>query len=161
MTKISTEVLKKLITVWVAGTGIPDNVYRNWEFRIESEPEEQLKSEMEEYKVPKHVKVADLPSFMKAQISNGEVWKRFEKRRMNESARDFFQLDTETNTYYLGIVDDGNAFPKVEVKLTTDDLEKCWLRTFGPPVYLGDRYTLYIITTPDDTEIVGWTTIED
>lgn len=39
--------------------------------------------------------------------------------------------------------------------------KKCIFRCFYPDNQLADNYRLEVVTTPDDTEVVGWTVIVD
>ena len=160
MTKLSTDIIKNMISSWITNSNIPETVEEIWKNRLEEESEEELKEYMKEYKIPKHVQVKDLPVFMKNQIMNGDNWKRWSKNKLGPGAESYFIL-SPTLTYSIGIIDDGDGFPEAEAKLTSQNLEKCIVRMFSPPGYLGDRYRLQVITTPDDTEVVGWTTIED
>lgn len=161
MTKLSTDILKKMISSWIASTDIGNTIEEIWKDRLEEESEEELRNYMNEFKIPKSVPVQGLPVFMKTQIMNGDNWKRWSKNKLGPNAQHSFILDSTTGFYSMGIIDDGDGFPDVEAKLTAKDLEKCIVRQFSPPQYLGDRYRLEIITTPDDTEVVGWTTVED
>jgi hypothetical protein len=38
---------------------------------------------------------------------------------------------------------------------------KCIFRCFVPDNQLADHYRLEVTTTPDDTEVIGWTVIGD
>jgi hypothetical protein len=41
------------------------------------------------------------------------------------------------------------------------EAEKCVLRVFQAPHGLCDNYRLEVVTTPDDSRVVGWTVIVD
>lgn len=160
MPKLSTDTIKKMLTSWITNdTQIGESTFAVWKDKIEEQSEEEIRQELKTFKGPKGIKIEDLPTFMKNQISNGDVWKRHNKVKLGEAAYDFFELDG--NTYRLSFPEEGNSFSEVEDKVDAKDIENCWLRVFVTPPYLGDRYSFNVISTLDDTEIIGWATTED
>jgi hypothetical protein len=95
------------------------------------------------------------------------------KSRLKEEAESYVncdkRLDAATNTYIISEkpvwrFDQHGDHDQVVLERVYNNAEgpKCWLRVFVPDNDdLADNWRLEVVTTPDDTEIVGWETIVD
>ena len=107
-------------------------------------------------------------------------WKRVEKRRLKDDVDDFIFIgddwDEEDDEAYealglyapppkLNFAEDfvGHHNLNLLYKVCAAKQEKeCWLRVFVPShECLGNNFRLEVVTTPDDTAIVGWLVIVD
>lgn len=102
-------------------------------------------------------------------------WKREEKWRLKVEAETYIrvenQYDRTTGKYYVpqdadpvfrdDFAGDCNQ-DLVNQVYKTGQSPQCWLRVFVPKhECLGNNFRLEVVSTPDDTAIVGWLVIVD
>jgi len=93
-------------------------------------------------------------------FKDGAQWKRIGKRRLKESFDDYFAPVAGRHEF----VDDfcgGSDAGLIERLAATGSFGECWHRCFVPNNDLGDNFRLEVVTTPDDTAVVGWVVILD
>ncbi len=150
--KLSTAKLKKMIGEWLA-TPV---ARKNLEYHSEGDP-------LEEARIWK-------------MWCDGGQWKRREKRALKDEWEDKFSTTDWENKPagwqhgqplptipYFDIDMMGEANMELVTKFHADPKQaaKCIFRCFEPDNDLADNYRLEIITTPDDSKVIGWTVIVD
>lgn len=159
MSKLSTAKLKEMIGTWMASCN--------------KEVEEQVKYYSDYFKqdFPKATSDEELRDIAWREWCNGNRWKRVEKSSLAKSeGSDIFRhkiRDFDFPGYPKPLLRVEPDFPcdvcgdhnKELVQRYFDDpklAEKCVYRMFIPTNELADVFRLEVITTHDDTEVVGW-----
>jgi len=93
-------------------------------------------------------------------------WKRNEKRKLGEYHDEYFYMSERDGTgkrpVFMIDTFGGEDAALVEHYHKNPNLAaKCTLRVFEPANQLGNNYRLEVVTSDDDTQIVGWTIVED
>lgn len=181
--KLSTQKLKEMITTWLSQPEIrvelshhsdfdPDRMMVDW--TDDNKQITTMERARKLWAAPASVNTPEaLEEFIWNLWCDGGNWKRAEKHTLKDEAEYTF-----TETEYVGEWKPGlpgnqqerrivPSFPKdmlgesnpVLVEKYFNDLklaEKCVYRLFEPDNQLADNYRLEVITTHDDTEVVGW-----
>ncbi len=170
--KLSTDKLKEMITTWLSvpearedlrhhsecdhkddirkgfGGVVPDMTWWEWTLKI--------------WKAPKSCKTEeDLEKHIWKLWCDGKHWKRQEKRQWGDEA------EFSGHLYFDGVRKEVPDFPCDMLGTHNQELvqkffadpeagKKCIYRLFSPDNELADNYRLEVVTTPDDTEVVGW-----
>jgi hypothetical protein len=111
---------------------------------------------------------------------NSSRWKRTNKHQLKDEGERYFSdidyssprppMPGEDPTYqkynsvpYFNIDFAGEADRALVTKYHNNQVEarKCIFREFVPDNQLADNYRLEVTTTPDDTEVIGWTIVQD
>lgn len=179
MEKLSTAKLKELISTWLGDPKIRKDLqhhsqpYRGDETVI---TQKWIDERAEWYGAKKGLSLAQLEQHVWDIWRDGAQWKRHEKRKLKEcwedylTATDWDKKPTDWKpgdplpTYPCFPEDIYSGVDEALLKRYHDDPkegQKCILRVFQAPHGLCDNYRLEVVTTPDDTQVVGWTVIVD
>jgi len=181
--KLSTEKLKELIGTWLATDAArhdlkhhsdldnPDEMTVDW---ANGDVEvTRLQYVCRLYGAPLDSTLVQLEEFIWHMWCDGSQWKRCEKRQLKDEAEDTFTQVEYIGEWKKGLPGNqqarrtvesfpcdlmGEHNPELVTKFFNDlkAAQKCIYRTFVPNNQLADNYRLEVITTPDDTEVVGW-----
>lgn len=180
--KLSTKNLKEMIGTWLSKQEIrddlshhsvvdPNRMVDDWQTKTKIT---ELEYERRLWKAPASVTTPEqLEKHIWSLWCDGNKWKRQEKRLLKDEAEDTF-----TETQYIGEWKPGlpgnqqehrkvPSFPVDMIGESNQELvtkyfndlkiaEKCVYRLFSPDNQLADSYRLEVITTHDDSEVVGW-----
>ncbi len=104
-------------------------------------------------------------------FSEPSGWRRENKTKLGDSWEDYFRDSTKQYSQHhmpgrvidsFEVCDLGEGFPDVIKHIKFDDFPKCIRRVFVPKhEFLQDTFRLEVITTPDDTQVIGWTIVQD
>lgn len=177
MEKLSTAKLKQLISEWLGKAEIrPDLEHHTKPYRDETVTQEWIDERAEWYGAKKGLTAVQLEQHVWDIWRDGAKWKRHEKRKLKESWEDYFsQTDWDANPadwkpgdpvktkpcFPLDLYGEENEALVKHYHDNPKEAEKCVHRVFMAPHGLCDNYRLEVITTPDDSEVVGWTVIVD
>ena len=106
---------------------------------------------------------------------NPARWKRAEKRCLGEAFEDYFYETEYVGEWKPGHQQERRVVPSFTIDMVGDSNQqlvekyfndpkgaaKCIFRCFLPDNDLADNYRLEVVTTPDDSEVVGWTIVVD
>lgn len=149
--KYSTDRLKGMIPTWLTGealTGFHDHYVPGAEGFVfgEKERQEELQRTRDTLRLPATATEAAMRAAVTALVHDPKQWKRGEKER-------------------YGVEGDAWAFePDAagEVDTTISVTARCWLRKFYPKnELLGPDYRIEVMTTADDTVLIGWSLVQD
>jgi hypothetical protein len=93
---------------------------------------------------------------------NPKSWQRTEKRRLGEDHPDFIYEMNGSNVRG-GFMEDfmGDHDRELCARYAgRSEAEKCIYRLFDSNLF-GNSYRLEVVTTPDDSHIIGWVIVED
>ena len=93
---------------------------------------------------------------------NPKSWQRTEKHRLGESHEDFIYEMNGSNVRG-GFMEDfmGDHDRELCAQYAgRPEAEKCIYRLFDSTLF-GDNYRLEVVTTPDDSHVIGWVIVED
>jgi hypothetical protein len=164
--KFSTDKLKALISTWL---NVPE-AREDLRHHSDSMTYDDFDKAAGYWKAPKNCDTVEkLEQHIWDLWCDGSRWNCEEEREWGDEA-DFIESqlvgtwDPEPSkrvyrkvpTFPCDMLGDHNS---VLVKKFFDDSElgkKCIYRYFSPDNQLADNYRLEVVTTPDDTEVVGW-----
>jgi hypothetical protein len=181
--KLSTEKLKEMIGTWLSKPEVRGDLEHHSEMDdptrvihgFGGRPDETLlEYNKRMFEAPVSVSNAEeLEEHIWKLWCDGSNWKRQEKHQLKDEAEDTF-----SETQYIGEWKPGlpgnqqerrkvPSFPNdmlgesnatlVEKYFNDPELaKKCVYRLFSPDNQLADNYRLEVITTHDDSEVVGW-----
>lgn len=168
MEKLSTEKLKKLISEWLSTPELKASLRQ---YHVEDGADQRQIDRYSEYvKGPLGLSADAVRERIWKLWCDGKEWKRVEKHKLGEDWENCFYAGDS-----LGGTPSGGAEPefmedfcggqnkKLVAKFYADKkvLEKCIYRQFVPGNMLGDAFRLEVVTTPDDTEVIGWCVTAD
>ena len=104
--------------------------------------------------------LADLKEYYSEQHSDeiiknwrdAKAWKRVEKRRLKENAPDFIWI-SDCGPQFARDFAGEHSSDLIEEHAA--DARRCWYRLFLHDEF-ADNFRLEVITTPDDSRVVGW-----
>lgn len=181
--KLSTTKIKELIGTWLSSTEArnnlqhhseisnPNGIMKGWGGAADKT---ELQYALDLWEAPTSVQTSiQLEEYIWKLWCDGSRWKREEKRKLKDEAEDTF-----SEYEYIGELKatlPGNRQERRRVPSFPCDMlgkanqalvekyfnepklaEKCVYRMFVPDNQLADSYRLEVITTHDDTEVVGW-----
>jgi hypothetical protein len=147
MKKLSTKMIKDIMNHWLCTPELREQINERTIDCDESEREQHWKN-----------------------WCDAKQWKRVEKRKLKEDWVDYFIDDSFIDNsnillkeIYFPIDTAGWQNKNLVIKYFNDPklATKCILRAFVPDNDFGDDYVLEVVTTHDDTEIIGWTINQD
>jgi len=176
--KLSTKKLKELIGGWLSKPEVREDLKHHSDCgdRCASDGGSALDYTAHLFGFRKGCTQAELEQHIWGMWCDGSQWKREEKHKLGPEWDSYFaQTDWDNKPVDwkpgqpIGTIP---SFPidmigecdEALVKKFHDDqaqAEKCIFRMFVPGNQLADNYRLEVVTTPDDTQVVGWTVIVD
>lgn len=172
--KLSTAKLKKLIGEWLSKPEIRESLKHHSDVHTR----ENLDYVAELFGGKKGCTQSDLEQHIWGMWCDGGRWKRREKRMLKDEWEDKLSMTEYLGEWKPGLPGNqqerrqvpyfdvdmvGEANMELVAKLHADPKQaaKCIFREFEPDNQLADNYRLEVVTTPDDSEVVGWTVIVD
>jgi len=146
--KYSTDRIKDLIPTWLTGKTLADfhdHYVPGAEDYVfgEKERQEELQRTRDTLRLPATATEAAMRAAVTALVRDTKQWKRGDKARYGVDWA--FEPDT------AGTVNADIA-----------PTEQCWLRTFYPKNdLLGPDYRIEVLTSADDTVLIGWSLVQD
>lgn len=173
--KLTTADLKKKISEWLSNPEYREILEHHTDFNYRDDSidpfsfDQDLGTSPFEYtanafEAPSSVKTIDaLREHIWELWCNGSKWRRASKEKLKDNWDSYFSsLGSEPKPYFnIDTCGEGNNKLVNYYFNNPKEAEKCILRTFLPNNQLEDNYRLEVITTPDDSEVVGWTVIQD
>jgi hypothetical protein len=180
MSKLTTAKLKSMISKWISTPEIRKDLdqFGWWEERTPEEQRKLIDTEAAYYGFRTGCTQEELEEHIWKLWCDGNQWKRSEKYNLKDEAVDTFSAIEYINGFnanLAGIHQPIRHVPNFPVDFCGEcnqDLvekyfkdpklaEKCVKRVFIPDNELAENYRLEVITTHDDTEVVGWQVITD
>ena len=172
--KLSTAKLKDLISKWLSKPEIRENLSHH----SDAHTHEDIDYTAELFGGKKGCTQPELEEHIWKLWCDGGRWKRREKRALKDEWEDKLSTTEYLGEWKPGLPGNqqerrqvpyfdvdmvGEANMELVAKLHADPKQaaKCIFREFEPDNQLADNYRLEVITTPDDSEVVGWTVIVD
>jgi len=186
--KLSSKSLKDFIGVWLSKPYIREDLQHHSEMDDPKEivkgyggnsDETMLEYHKRMFEAPKSVSTpGELEEHIWKMWCDGSRWKREEKRLLKDEGEDKFSTTEYIDEWKPGLPENqqerrripyfdidmiGEANMELVTKFHNDPKQaaKCIFRCFVPDNQLADYYRLEVVTTPDDTEVIGWTVIVD
>ena len=157
--KLSTPKLKELISQWLSEPEIREYLSHHSEPDgiEESEIREALDYTADIYNAPKGSSQEQLEEHIWNLWKDGNNWKRGEKHKLKDS----WDFHFDKNGFAIDVAG-GEDKDLIEYYVNhPNEACNCIMRTFYPDNELADNYRLEVVTTPDDSKVVGWTVIVD
>jgi hypothetical protein len=174
--KLSTPKLKSLIETWLSNPEMRSKLeHHTTPYHAEERvTQEWIDERAAWYGAKKGLTSAQLEQHVWDIWRDGNKWKREEKRKLKDEWDSYLACGesiwtgygkdaTCTSTPGFAIDLFGEENEELVKKFFNDPKEaaKCIFRMFVPNNGLADNYRLEVVTTPDDSEVVGWTVIVD
>jgi len=144
----STDRIKDLIPTWLTGATLAhfhDHYVPDADDYVlgEEERQDDLQRTRDALRLPATATEAVMRAAVTALVRDPKQWKRGDKAR--------YGVDWAFEPDMAGTVNTAIA-----------PTEQCWLRTFYPKSELiGDNYRIEVLTTADDTVLIGWSLVQD
>lgn len=154
MSKISTAEIRRRITSWLGTPELKEELKGHYVH--DDSDSSDLVRYAERFGAPAGSSKDEIEESIWKLWIDGSQWKREEKSRLDGSWEDWMSIDDSVSSFP---VDFAGGFSGALVAEHVKDpslAEKCWYRLFIPKNGLGDNFRLEVVSTPDDSEIIGW-----
>lgn len=162
MNKISTKEIRALIPTWLGTDALKEDL-KDYYVTDSSSPE-SLKKYGGYFKAEPPHSVDQVRETIWNQFISGDEWKREEKHKIGEEWETYMGYDSPGDADPAFFHDFAGGCDSALVKKYADDpklAETCIYRMFIPKGQLGDNFRLEVVSTPDDSEIIGWVVVVD
>lgn len=156
--KLSTDKIRALLSSWLTTPDMETKV-KEWCCLIDEMDAAELSQVKTNLKLKQSASVDDVREALWKLWSNPKAWKRESKGKIGEDWKSFlYQPDKWHNAYEFAydFAGDGDLNLVQKYCNNPSDAEKLIRRMFIPNNDFGDNFRLEVLTTPDDTEVVGW-----